>query len=52
MACRCPVVSHRVGGSVDIIEEGINGHLVDIGDADGLVGSVVAGIEFVARGVD
>jgi glycosyltransferase involved in cell wall biosynthesis len=36
MACRCPVVSTRVGGPVDIIEEGVNGHLVDIGDADGL----------------
>jgi glycosyltransferase involved in cell wall biosynthesis len=36
MACRCPVVSTRVGGPLDIIAEGINGHLVDIGDADGL----------------
>jgi glycosyltransferase involved in cell wall biosynthesis len=36
MACRCPVVSTRVGGPVDIIEEGVNGHLVDIGDANGL----------------
>jgi len=36
MACRCPVVSTRVGGSVDIIEEGVNGHLVDIGDVNGL----------------
>jgi glycosyltransferase involved in cell wall biosynthesis len=29
MACRCPVVSTRVGGPMDIIEEGVNGHLVD-----------------------
>jgi glycosyltransferase involved in cell wall biosynthesis len=36
MACRCPVVSTRVGGSMDIIEEGVNGHLVDIGDVNGL----------------
>jgi glycosyltransferase involved in cell wall biosynthesis len=36
MACRCPVVSTRVGGSLDIIEEGVNGHLVDIGDENGL----------------
>jgi glycosyltransferase involved in cell wall biosynthesis len=36
MACRCPVVSTRVGGPVDIIEEGVNGHLVDIGDVEGL----------------
>jgi glycosyltransferase involved in cell wall biosynthesis len=36
MACRCPVVSTRVGGPLDIIEEGVNGHLVDIGDTNGL----------------
>jgi glycosyltransferase involved in cell wall biosynthesis len=36
MACRCPVISTRVGGPVDIIEEGVNGHLVDIGDVKGL----------------
>jgi glycosyltransferase involved in cell wall biosynthesis len=36
MACRCPVVSTRVGGPLDIIEEGVNGHLVDIGDVSGL----------------
>ena len=34
MACRCPVVSTRVGGPVDIIREGVNGHLVGIGDVD------------------
>src|SRR5271166_624934 len=36
MACRRPVVSTRVGGSVDVIEEGVNGHLVDIGDTKAL----------------
>jgi glycosyltransferase involved in cell wall biosynthesis len=36
MACRCPVVSTRVGGPLDIIEEGVNGYLVDIGDANAL----------------
>jgi glycosyltransferase involved in cell wall biosynthesis len=36
MACRCPVVSTRVGGPMDIIEEGVNGHLVDPKDADAL----------------
>ena len=36
MACRCPVVSTRVGGPMDFIEEGVNGHLVDIGDAAAL----------------
>lgn len=32
MACRCPVVSTRVGGPMDIIDEGVNGHLVDVKD--------------------
>ena len=36
MACRCPVVSTRVGGPEDIIEEGSNGHLVNPGDEDAL----------------
>jgi glycosyltransferase involved in cell wall biosynthesis len=36
MACRCPVVATRVGGTTEIIEEGVNGHLVDVGDLDGL----------------
>jgi glycosyltransferase involved in cell wall biosynthesis len=45
MACRCPVVSTRVGGAIDVIEEGANGHLVDVGDAHGLgdrLGDVLA----------
>lgn len=32
MASRTPVVSTRVGGAPDVIEDGVNGHLVDIGD--------------------
>jgi glycosyltransferase involved in cell wall biosynthesis len=36
MACRCPVVSTRVGGPIDIIHEGENGHLVDIEDHESL----------------
>lgn len=36
MACRCPVVSTRVGGPMDIIEEGANGHLVDVKDVGAL----------------
>jgi glycosyltransferase involved in cell wall biosynthesis len=36
MACRCPVVSTRVGGPVDMVKDGVNGYLADIGDAGGL----------------
>jgi len=36
MACRCPVVSTRSGGPLDIVEEGTNGYLVDVKDVDGL----------------
>jgi glycosyltransferase involved in cell wall biosynthesis len=36
MACRCPVVSTRVGGPEDIIVPGKNGYLVETGDAQSL----------------
>jgi glycosyltransferase involved in cell wall biosynthesis len=36
MACRCPVVSTRVGGPVDLIEDGVNGYLTDVGDTAAL----------------
>jgi glycosyltransferase involved in cell wall biosynthesis len=36
MACRCPVVSTAVGGPVDVIENGIQGYVVQIEDADAL----------------
>jgi glycosyltransferase involved in cell wall biosynthesis len=42
MACRCPVVSTRVGGSLDVIEEGVNGHLVPIGDSAALSERLIA----------
>jgi glycosyltransferase involved in cell wall biosynthesis len=41
MACRCPVVSTRVGGPMDLIEDGVNGYLVDVGDAQGLADRLV-----------
>ncbi len=43
MACRCPVVSTRVGGPIDVVEDGVQGHLADVGDVDGLA----AGLERV-----
>ncbi len=41
MACRCPLVSTRVGGPMDIVKEGVNGHLVDVGDEAGLIDRVL-----------
>ena len=42
MACRCPIVSTRVGGPMDIVEEGINGFLVDVEDSAGLAERLMA----------
>jgi glycosyltransferase involved in cell wall biosynthesis len=36
MACRCPVVSTRVGGPEDVLDDGVNGYLVDVDDIQGL----------------
>jgi glycosyltransferase involved in cell wall biosynthesis len=36
MACRSPAVSTRVGGAVDLIEDGRQGFLVDVEDSSGL----------------
>jgi glycosyltransferase involved in cell wall biosynthesis len=42
MACRCPVVSTRVGGPSDTVEEGVNGFLVDAEDSAGLARNLAA----------
>ena len=36
MACRCPAISTRVGGAIDLIQDGRQGYLVDVEDSDGL----------------
>lgn len=36
MACRTPIVSTRVGAAFDVIDEGVNGHVVEVGDAEAL----------------
>jgi glycosyltransferase involved in cell wall biosynthesis len=44
MACRCPVVSTAVGGSVDIIEEGVNGYLAPIDDVEILAQKLISAL--------
>jgi glycosyltransferase involved in cell wall biosynthesis len=41
MACRCPVVSTRVGGPLDTVIEGKNGFLAEIDDSEALAAAVV-----------
>jgi glycosyltransferase involved in cell wall biosynthesis len=41
MACRCPVVSTRVGGPDEMIRDAVNGYLVEPGDAVGLAERIV-----------
>ncbi|HWE37746.1 MAG TPA: glycosyltransferase family 4 protein [Isosphaeraceae bacterium] len=48
MACRCPVVSTRNGAMPDLIEDGVNGHLVDVGDLDALTDRTARVLELPA----
>ncbi len=41
MACRCPVVSTRVGGPADIIDHGKNGFLAEVHDIDTLTAHTI-----------
>lgn len=41
MACRCPVVSTRVGWPMEGITDGINGHLAAPGDVNALAAGIV-----------
>ncbi len=45
MACRCPVVSTRVGGPMDLIADGVNGYLVDVDNTIGLTNRLIEILE-------
>jgi glycosyltransferase involved in cell wall biosynthesis len=36
MACSVPVVATRAGGISEVVEDGVTGRLVEVGDVDGL----------------
>lgn len=42
MACRCTTVCTRCGGPEDFVEDGVNGFLVDVGDAPAMAARIVA----------
>jgi glycosyltransferase involved in cell wall biosynthesis len=42
MACRCPVVSTAVGGPIDLLQSGVNGYLVPIGDVERLAQGITS----------
>jgi glycosyltransferase involved in cell wall biosynthesis len=41
MACGCPVVSTAVGGALDFLKEGVNGHVVPVGDGEAMADRIV-----------
>ena len=42
MACRVPAVATRVGGVPELIEDGINGLLYEIGDVEGMAAGAIS----------
>ncbi len=45
MACRCPAVTTKVGGMTHLIQDGVNGYLVEVEDVERLADRIVAVVE-------
>jgi len=42
MSCGVPVVAYRVGGLPEVVEDGVSGSLLEVGDVEGAVQSSLA----------
>jgi glycosyltransferase involved in cell wall biosynthesis len=48
MACRCPAIATKVGGLTELIQDGVNGYLVDVDDVDRLADRLVSILDTTA----
>lgn len=42
MACRTPVIATRAGAAPDLIQDGVNGHIINVGDADSMADKILS----------